>query len=118
MARVSKLPWWEWLRPRRSWRIVAVVEAADEVPQKLPRNTAVLVGSRAMPKWLIFDCPCRSGHRVMLNLDRARYPHWRLASGKKLTVAPSVDWNGGGQSCHYYIRGGRVFWARHMRNER
>lgn len=114
MACVSKVRWWEWL-PGRSWRIVSIVEAADEVPRKLPRNAAVLVGSMSMPKWLVFDCPCRSGHRVMLNLDRARYPHWRLGKSKKLTVAPSVDWNGSGRSCHYYIRGGRVSWAHNMR---
>jgi hypothetical protein len=115
MAHLSRIRWWEWL-PGRLWRIVTTVEAADEVPGELPKNAAILVGSRSTPKWLVFDCPCRSGHRVMLNLDRARYPHWRLADSKKLTVAPSVDWNVGDRSCHYYIRGGRILWAHHRRN--
>jgi hypothetical protein len=110
MAHVKKISWWDWV-PGRSWRIAMVVDAADEVPAKLPRNAVVLVGSDEKPKWLVFDCPCRSGHRVMLNLDASRFPHWRLTQRKKLTVAPSVDWNGSGTSCHYFIRNGRVVWA-------
>lgn len=106
-----KIPWWEWV-PGRSWRIVVTVDAADEIPEKLPRNAAVLVASSEVPKWLAFDCPCRSGHRVMLNLDQARYPHWQLTGRKKLTITPSVDWNGGSRSCHYFIRSGRIVWAK------
>jgi hypothetical protein len=114
---VVNIPWWEWL-PGRSWRIVLNVHAADEVPEALPRNAMVLVGSLEMPKWLVFDCPCRVGHRVMLNLDDARYPYWRLTGHKKLTISPSVDWVAGGRSCHYFIRSGRVLWAHKMRNRR
>src|SRR5438874_6766630 len=33
-------------------RIVAVVEAADDVPERLPRNGVVLVGSSTQPKWI------------------------------------------------------------------
>jgi hypothetical protein len=117
MASVKKLRWWEWI-PGQTWRVASIVDAADEVPLTLPTNTAVLVGSLRIPKWLVFDCPCRSGHRVMLNLDPGRYPRWRLRNGKKLTIAPSVDWHGGGRSCHYYIRSGRVLWVHGLRNER
>ena len=37
MADVAKISWWQWV-PIYGWRIVAVVESADEVPQRLPRN--------------------------------------------------------------------------------
>jgi hypothetical protein len=117
MANLNKIPWLQWI-PGRSWRIVMEVEAADELPPHLPRNGAVLVGSSKMPKWLVFDCPCRSGHRVMLNLDAARFPHWQLTSQKKLTVAPSVDWNSNKKSCHYFIRTGRIVWADHRERRR
>jgi hypothetical protein len=105
-----KIPLWEWV-PGRSWRIVVTVNAADEIPKKLPRNAVVLVASGGVQKWLAFDCPCRTGHRVMLNLDHSRYPHWKFNGGKKLTISPSVDWNGGGRTCHYFIRAGRIVWA-------
>jgi hypothetical protein len=110
MANMNNIPWWQWV-PGRSWRIVSRVDAADEVPAKLPRNAVVLVGSDRFQKWLVFDCPCRSGHRVMLNLDSGRFPHWRITNLRKLTVTPSVDWHGNGKSCHYFIRAGRVVWA-------
>jgi hypothetical protein len=112
MANVNNISWWQWVPvPGRSWRIVQIVEAADELPKRLPRNAAVLVGSYDKPKWLAFDCPCRIGHRVMLNLDPGRRPHWKIADKKKLTVSPSVDWNNSGRVCHYFIRSGRVIWV-------
>lgn len=107
---MNQISWWKWL-PRGSWRIVMRVDDADEVPTKIPRNAVVLVGRDRFHKWLVFDCPCRRGHRVMLNLDSSRLPHWRITNVKKLTVTPSIDWHGKGASCHYFIRNGRVVWA-------
>lgn len=63
-----KFSWKEWL-PWRKWRIGAVVDAADEVPERLPPKVAVLVGSTAHPKWLAFDCPCGEVHRIVVSLD-------------------------------------------------
>jgi Family of unknown function (DUF6527) len=110
MASMTKIPWWQWV-PGQSWRIVMVVDEADEMPARLPRNAVVLVGSHEKPKWLAFDCPCRTGHRVLLNLDPARFPYWRLKSKKKLTLAPSIDWNDNDRSCHFLMRTGHVVWA-------
>src|SRR5213593_4188245 len=102
-----KLRWWEWW-PWRRWRIVGEVDAADNIPTRLPRNAAVLVGTRQAPKWLSFDCPCRSGHRIVLNLDRSRWPHWRIGTGRRMTLSPSVDSSRPQGRCHYLITGGRV----------
>src|SRR5207249_3782675 len=85
VARMSGIRWWQWL-PWLPWRLVAVVEEADEVPNRMPRNGIVLVGSQRHPKWLAFDCPCRTGHRVMVNLDPTRSPRWRLSGEKALTI--------------------------------
>lgn len=105
-----KLSWWQWL-PFQRWRVVGTVEAADEVPLKLPRNGAVVVGTRRLPKWIVFDCPCRAGHRIMLNIDKGRQPYWTASSEGKLTVSPSVDSRTGSRRCHYFICDGRVQWA-------
>jgi hypothetical protein len=110
MADVSKIRWWQWL-PIFRWRIVAVVESADDVPQRLPRNGAILVGVRVRPKWIAFDCPCRRGHRIMLNMDRVRSPYWSTTVTGRLTISPSIDYADRAQRCHYFIRNGRVNWA-------
>src|SRR5712691_6875807 len=94
-----------------AWRIVATVEAADEIPIQIPRRGAVLVGSLKRPKWLAFDCPCNTGHRVMVTLDPRHRPHWKVTDHKKLTVWPSFDYRANERRCHYVIRKGRVLWV-------
>jgi hypothetical protein len=110
MADMMKISWWQWL-PIFRWRIVAIVEAADEVPTRLPRNGAVLVGSAERPKWIAFDCPCRSGHRIMLNTDKSRLPHWSTTSQGRLTISPSVDYYEVPKRCHYFVQNGRIRWV-------
>lgn len=110
MASVGRLPWWEWI-PGRSWRIVATVEAADEIPTHLPRGGAILVGSLEQPKWLAFDCPCKTGHRIMITLDRSHCPHWTVHDQKKLSISPSVDYQSSERRCHYLIRRGKIVWV-------
>ena len=116
MANLAQIPWWEWI-PRRSWRIVAIVAAADEVPDRLPRNAAILVGTSERPKWLAFDCPCKAHHRILITLDREHYPHWRIDDQRKLTVSPSVDFRSYERRCHYLLKQGKVVWV-HEKEER
>jgi len=110
MADMMRIRWWQWL-PVFRWRIVAVVDSADNVPQRLPRNGAVLVGPSARPKWIVFDCPCRGGHRIMLNTDRVRSPHWSTTVKGSLNILPSIDYDHPMRRCHYFIRKGRVRWV-------
>jgi hypothetical protein len=105
---VTRISWWQWL-PVFRWRVVATCDEADEVPQALPRNAAVLVASGDLMKWLVFDCPCRSGHRMMLPLQGK--PRWNVVSMRPLTVAPSVDYRGADRRCHYIMRAGSVDWV-------
>jgi hypothetical protein len=110
MADVSKINWWQWI-PIFGWRVVAVVESADEIPMRLPRNGAIIVGEKDSPKWIAFDCPCRSGHRILLNTDKSRRPNWSVSQDNRLSIQPSVDYQGVDRNCHYIIRKGRVDWA-------
>lgn len=111
---MTKIPWWQWL-PIFRWRVVAVVDAADEIPARLPRNAAVLVGTRDQPKWIAFDCPCRTGHRIMLNTDRSRRPRWSTTVRGRLTVSPSIDYQERHRRCHYFITNGRTRWVQERR---
>lgn len=110
MADMTRISWWQWL-PVFRWRVVAVVESADNVPSRLPRNGAVLVGTRDSPKWIVFDCPCRRGHRIMLNTDTARLPYWSTTVEGRLTISPSIDSNQDMRRCHYFVRNGRIMWV-------
>jgi hypothetical protein len=113
LAEHMKIKWWHWL-PFQPWRVVGIVESADEVPKFLPRNGAAIVGAIDRPKWVAFDCPCRSGHRILLNTDQSRQPAWHIQPGLdvKLSLAPSVDYATHGRRCHYFVRDGRVLWAK------
>lgn len=108
---MNKISWWQWL-PVFGWRIVTTVESADDIPTRLPRNGVVLVGQMTKPKWVAFDCPCRTGHRILLNTDRARRPYWSVIVSAKLSINPSVDYHDKHMRCHYFIRNGRTDWAR------
>lgn len=106
-----KFSWWQWL-PFQRWRIVGAAESADEVPERLPRNGVALVVDAGKTKWIAFDCPCRTGHRIMVNADPARRPHWTLNALAPLTIYPSIDYHGSQRRCHYFIRGGRIVWTK------
>ncbi len=110
MADIMKISWWQWL-PIFGWRIIGVVESADDIPQRLPRNGAVLVGLTTRPKWVAFDCPCRSGHRIMLNTDKARSPYWRTTVQGVLAISPSIDYIHDKRRCHYLVQNGRIKWV-------
>lgn len=110
MARLGRISWWEWI-PGRAWRIVTAVEAADEIPARLPPNGAVLVGSSQRPKWLAFDCPCKTGHRIMVALDPAHRPHWTIVKENKLSIYPSVDYQTSDRRCHYLVTNGKITWV-------
>ncbi|MBZ9603183.1 hypothetical protein LB462_15160 [Phyllobacterium sp. KW56] len=106
-----KIVWWKWL-PFQRWRVVGEAESADEIPDRLPRNGVALVAASGRNKWIVFDCPCRYGHRIMLNVDESRRPFWTLQPSKRLTISPSVDFHDSNKRCHYFIRGGRILWAK------
>jgi hypothetical protein len=88
-----------------------MVDSADDIPKKLPHNGVVLVGEMTSPKWMAFDCPCRGGHRIMLNADKIRWPYWIVQALKPMTISPSIDSKEAEKRCHYFIRKGRVQWV-------
>ncbi len=117
MARIAQTPLTRRI-PGRAWRIVTFVDAADEVPVRLPFKGVVIVGSLKQPKWIAFDCPCRKRHRIMISLDRRHVPHWKIANARKLTLYPSIDICDGHNRCHYFVRNGKTFWVKSLASER
>ena len=118
MGRLGLIHWWDWIPFVRCWRIVTTVDSADEIPERLPGRGAALVGSEQRPKWLAFDCPCNTGHRIMVSLDRGHSPHWTFLNARKLTLAPSIDYRTPKQRCHYFVKHGKIIWVNDREDRR
>lgn len=119
MANIKIGYWFNWFPwPRKKWKVALRVTAADEIPPRIPPKCAVLVQNHTQASWIAFDCPCKRGHRVMLNLSPERQPCWTLGSTALLTLAPSIDDHSIDDQCHYFIREGRVEWASSYNNHR
>lgn len=50
---------------RRRWAIEMTVSDINEVPTRIPKRRAYLIAASKLEKWLVFDCPCNSGHQIM-----------------------------------------------------
>ena len=42
------------------------------IPERIPPRIAMVVRKGGRNQWLVFDCPCWTGHRVLLNLDPSK----------------------------------------------
>ena len=113
MAKLTQLRgWYKSLPlPWHRWRIVGYVAAGDEIPETLPYRGAILVGTAQHPTWAALDCPCGTGHRLLINLDSRRYPRWELRSDSRLSLWPSIDAVEDGRRCHFVLNKGRVRWV-------
>ena len=108
----SLIAWWQSLPlPWHNWRIVGQVLAGDEVSERLPHRGIVLVGPPKYATWAVMDCPCRTGHRLMVNLDKTRRPVWKIESRIPLSIRPSIDNVTQERRCHFTIRAGKTIWA-------
>lgn len=101
----------EWASGRK-WRVTLRVNDMDDVPDMLGRRDIVLVAAPAFTKWIVFDCPCGTGHRIMLNADKSRKPRWEMRAEDPSAIFPSVDFQSPERRCHYVIAGGRTHWTR------
>jgi hypothetical protein len=116
---MAVISWWQFVRlPWRRYRIVGQVDAADEIPDKLPHKGAVLVGPASRYKWIAFDCPCPQRHRLIVNLEPSRRPHWRIENPRRLTLRPSIDDRAPERRCHFVLRNGKITWTNNDRRTR
>ena len=105
----------EWLTCRLygRWRVLTIATDVDKIPCRISHRRAYLVATSTMNKWLVFDCPCRTGHRLLINLDATRPPYWsiKLSTSQLITLSPSIDYRVGSQRCHFVFRKGRIRWT-------
>ena len=117
MATLTKIrAWWLSLAlPWRSWRVVGHAGAGDEVPDELPYRGVFLVGTPQRPTWAALDCPCRTGHRLFVNLDDRRRPYWNISAKPRLSLRPSIDSIAHGRRCHFILSKGTIRWVHDTR---
>ena len=111
MAKLIRNLLQRWSSRKGPWRVSDRVEQATDLPESIPAEHALLVGTIVHSKWIAFECPCERGHRIMLNLDKTRRPFWRVTSEEPLSIRPSVDALYGKRRCHYVVSNGRVIWV-------
>jgi hypothetical protein len=93
-------------------------ERQSDLPDALGAHELAIVGASDRPKWAVFDCPCATGHRIMLNLQRSRRPCWRLdIDVGEPSLHPSVDVRDTFR-CHFWLTRGQVHWAPSRRDGR
>lgn len=107
----SVIDWWR--RHHRGKAKISTVRrfgSVADVPDVLPRRVLAVVGEPAA--WIVFECPCGTGHRIMVRArSHDRVAHWSLVNADALTLRPSVDSVLPDRRCHFWLREGRVEWV-------
>jgi hypothetical protein len=95
-------------------RDIWTAERVEDFPDLYQRQRVYLVGEE-IPWSAAFKCPCRCGEVVQLSLIAKDDPSWTAAVGRDgaASLHPSV-WRIRGCQSHFFIREGRVIWARDL----
>lgn len=83
----------------------------SDVPERTGK-TIFVVGS-AIPKWVLFECPCTKGHRLSVPLMTTVSPNWQLSlNNNTVSLWPSVV-VADSDLCasHFWLRDNRIEWA-------
>jgi hypothetical protein len=99
---------------------LAVYPTQGSLPDDLDRHELALVGSSfGAAKWAVFECPCGTGHRIMVPLNHRTGSSWRVSTtAGRPSLRPSVDSLDDGRRCHFWLRDGRVYWSPSRRRGR
>jgi hypothetical protein len=113
----------DWLRRQRLTipKLTELVyyDRQSGAPASLPRHVIAVIGTYENPKWATFECPCGTGHTIMVNLSRERRPSWSLSVGKDgPSLSPSIDFQDSYTHCHFWLQDGRVRFTPDSRRRR
>ena len=95
-----------WLRPLRAQEV-------EELPERLQSDVVYLVGDDGIWWSAAFVCPCGCAATIQLSLVERDRPRWRarVEESGTLTLSPSI-WRTKGCGSHFFVRHGRIRWAR------
>jgi len=97
---------WRWPSSVR-FKNVTYIASRTALPAALSEDEFIVVGAASRPKWAIFECPCRRGHRIEIPLDSK----WRLSRHRgRPTLVPSIHLDGSWH-CHFVVTQGAIHWV-------
>ncbi len=114
------MSWWKefgnWLSQAFGGARPLAVARVEDAPDVVKPGVLYLIGDTPKPWAASFLCPCGCGEAVSLSLIPTDRPSWRAKISKNglITLSPSV-WRTRGCKSHFFIRGGRVVWAKAAR---
>lgn len=87
----------------------------EDPPSQLEDSLVYLIGDGGRPWSASFKCPCGCGEAISLSLIEHDNPSWHVSTRTSgITIHPSV-WRTKGCRSHFFIRDGRVLWAKEER---
>jgi len=103
---------WRRLRRRTRYKRIAVVDSMSAIPERLG-GTIYIVRRGGIDRRAAFECPCRCGRTIDLNLFAgSRQPSWSVTTNKgTVTVHPSVWLRSDPCQSHFFIRRNKVIWT-------
>ena len=110
MNRFSFMKWIQRWRRRKRYSAIHVVASMSDIPQALDEEIFV-VGASGSFKWAVFDCPCRLGHTLTVNLMKSHWPRWKasIAHGC-VSLRPSVIVDDHPCQSHFWLTANKVQW--------
>ena len=95
-----------WLRPLRA-------VACEDLPEALQSAHIYLIGEEGLAWQAAMLCPCGCDATIQLSLIKRDRPSWSQTtdSDGRVTLTPSV-WRTTGCHSHFFVRNGRIVWAR------
>jgi hypothetical protein len=95
-----------WFRPLRHIEV-------EDLPEQLSGDHVYLVGEDGIWWSAAMVCPCGCQSIIQLSLIADDRPRWRahIESDGAVTLHPSV-WRTKGCNSHFFVRSGRIKWAR------
>lgn len=104
------IKWWpSQPLPRCAWRMLGRVAAAEDMPERLPQRGAVLAGPPDCTSRAVFDCPCPTKHRLVVNPDGTGHPFWNTEYRRPLSLRLRIDSVTPEQRCHFNSLGGKIY---------
>ncbi len=99
--------WFQKLFAKPDFKKIHFVSGISQIPNNI-KNDFYIVERSGRQLWLVFNCPCKSGHRLTVNLSRERNPSWFAEiKDNRLSVYPSV-WVGDECQSHFWIKNSNI----------
>lgn len=87
------------------------LQLVTDSPSVIKSNIVYIVNEGLVDESLIFECPCKCGSRIELNLLPDARPVWRYHIEKReISITPSI-WRKHGCRSHFFLTQGQIKWV-------